>query len=282
MGLRCATLGRNSGGNLNTSNTYDLGRTATHEAGHYFNLLHVFEGCGGGGDGIPDTNPQSNPVFGNPNVNNCSQVPTQCGGEPENFFSFMDYTDDAGMGMFTVDQSDVQNDHAGGISWASGVSGTYGAVNCGVCNNEPITIELDDSFDPSCNGECDGTIEVEAIGGDGDYTFTIDGNSPNSDGIFENLCDGTYTLLVEDGTGETDEIDVSIFEPEPLTVDVVDFEDVLCFGEMTGVVELNISGGTEDYAVELNGDNFGDDTFISGLAANTSPFALVMMMVQSI
>lgn len=256
-----------SGTDINGSNTYGLGRTCSHEAGHYLNLPHVFAGCGGG-DGIPDTNPQNQPIYGDPQIDDCNDVITQCGDEPANFYSFMDYTDDAGMIMFTQDQSDVQNDYASGLDWNTNVCGVpYGSINCGACNNEPLAIFLDDSFDPACAAECNGSITVFAEGGDGDYTFTIDGNSPNSDGVFENLCGGDYTLLVQDGDGETDEIDVEIFEPDAIVLEILQTIDPACFDQATGSIELDISGGTDDYTIFVNGANFGDDFLIEDLEA---------------
>jgi hypothetical protein len=45
---------------------YGAGNTLVHEAGHFFGLLHVFEGssCAGDGDGVDDTSPQAKPTYG--------------------------------------------------------------------------------------------------------------------------------------------------------------------------------------------------------------------------
>ena len=93
---------------------YNLGRTLTHELGHYFFLEHTFNGCGETncavynvnnpiGDGVCDTPKQSTPTGGCPNpttVSSCTSTPTQRALS----MNYMDYTDDACMYMFTPGQ----------------------------------------------------------------------------------------------------------------------------------------------------------------------------------
>ncbi len=83
---------------------YHLGRTTTHELGHYFGLYHTFNGgCAGGscynsGDRICDTNNESTPTFG------CPGSRSSCGLQaPKD--NYMDYSDDICMEMFTPEQS---------------------------------------------------------------------------------------------------------------------------------------------------------------------------------
>jgi hypothetical protein len=80
---------------------YDLGRTATHEVGHYLGLYHVFQGCDSGscnssGDRCCDTPPSNDPNF------NCDNGFT-CGMTDANT-NYMDYTDDNCMDRFTPEQ----------------------------------------------------------------------------------------------------------------------------------------------------------------------------------
>ncbi len=80
---------------------YDKGRTTTHEIGHYINLIHMWgngSGCGID-DLVADTPLADDPNFGCAN----NPYPTACGVQemPENY---MDYSDDACMGLFTEGQ----------------------------------------------------------------------------------------------------------------------------------------------------------------------------------
>lgn len=87
-------------GSFNLSSKYDLGRTTTHEVGHYLGLLHVFgdfNGCGTT-DYVDDTPMQSDRTF------TCPSSPlTQCGHHVM-FQNYLDYTDDACMNLFTAGQ----------------------------------------------------------------------------------------------------------------------------------------------------------------------------------
>ena len=83
---------------------FNLGRTATHEVGHYLNLFHIWgddgTGCAGS-DQVDDTPNQAGPNAGAPTFPHVS-----CNNGPNGdlFMNYMDYTDDRAMFMFTAGQ----------------------------------------------------------------------------------------------------------------------------------------------------------------------------------
>jgi len=83
--------------NLNT--TYNLGRTTTHEVGHWLGLRHIW----GDGDCGVDDFCEDTPLSDEPNFT-CT-AHTSCG-TADMIQNYMDYTEDQCMSLFTQDQKE--------------------------------------------------------------------------------------------------------------------------------------------------------------------------------
>ena len=83
---------------------YNLGRTATHEVGHYLNLRHIWGDANCGSDLVADTPTQTTANYGKPTY----PLMNTCGGVSRSvmFMNYMDYVDDAAMFMFSAGQKD--------------------------------------------------------------------------------------------------------------------------------------------------------------------------------
>jgi gliding motility-associated-like protein len=126
--------------------------------------------------------------------------------------------------------------------------------NNGCTFNLPISITgpasgvsaSESHIDATCNSNNDGSIEVTTTGGTSPYSFNWSNNLTTED--IGNLVAGQYDLLITDQNSCVFNLSVVIGEPLPLLLSET-HQDVLCFGQSTGAIDLTISGGTLPYAI---------------------------------
>jgi hypothetical protein len=88
-------------GTIGVAAPYELGRTTTHEVGHWFGLKHVWGDSYCGDDLVEDTPKQGNFTAGCPTsfVSSCNN-----GTMGDMYMNYMDFTNDACMNLFTTGQ----------------------------------------------------------------------------------------------------------------------------------------------------------------------------------
>lgn len=199
-------------GNIGTASApFDLGRTATHEVGHWLNLRHIWgDGNCNQDDFVTDTPSSDAPNYG------CTPTHVSCS-STDMVQNYMDYSDDACMNLFTQGQkSRMQALFASGGFRASLLS----SGGCGNGNPPPppgcndnvvnVSITLDNYPEETSwsitNGsgatvasggtygnQADGsTVSIDACLPDGCYDFTI--NDTYGDGICCAYGSGSYTV----------------------------------------------------------------------------------------
>ena len=92
---------------------------------------------------------------------------------------------------------------------------------------------------PSCNGGCNGSASVFAIGGVPPYTYSWS-NGSNTAAI-SGLCEGTYTVTIEDNDTGSYVLNIEINEPSALTISGA------VQGSNTGsdgAIDITVTGGT--------------------------------------
>jgi gliding motility-associated-like protein len=150
------------------------------------------------------------------------------------------------------------------VSDANGCTTTVVGLN--VVINGP-TVPLSSSISSNnvlCFGNATGTATVNANGGTGNYTYLW--NTANTTSSISGLPVGTYSVLVSDANGCTVNSigTVTITGPSAaLNAGIGAQNNILCFGQTTGSVSSNISGGSGLYNYLWS--NGGTTASISGL-----------------
>lgn len=179
----------------NDGRQHHLGRTATHEVGHYFNLNHIWgkNGCGTEDDGVDDTPPQDNFNTGCP-----SHPSPSCEGN-DLFMNFMDYSDDACISMFTKGQKSRMLAALHGPR-----AGLLTSNGCALVNTRPKGLEViifpnptSDCIHVDFNANFDGMVDVRLFDAGGRLYFETRNNASNIRSIdAKNLSNGVYFLHI--------------------------------------------------------------------------------------
>lgn len=215
-------FGSSAGGSgFYLSAPFDLGRTTTHEVGHYLNLRHIW---GDGGcsvdDFVSDTPTSDGANYG------CSIGHVSCG-TTDMVQNYMDYSDDSCMNLFTQGQKDRMRAilapggvrrslalsdkcNGGGTtpSCSDGIqNGDETGVDCGgscapcqvACTENPVNISITLDNYPEETAWTVTNSGGQTVASGGTY-----GSQPDGSTITEDLClpDGCYTFTITDAYGD--------------------------------------------------------------------------------
>lgn len=107
----------------------------------------------------------------------------------------------------------------------------------------------------ACFGEDSGSISLSVTGGTPGYIYQwLDGSTM---GIRSGLSAGNYAVTTTDANGCTTALAININQPESPLAASADVTSIPCYGDATGSIQMNITGGTPAY------------TFLWNDAANT-------------
>lgn len=116
-------------------------------------------------------------------------------------------------------------------------------------NPPPVELVVLSTANVSCFDGADGSATVQASGGTGPYTYQWDaGAGLQIDPTAANLPAGTFNVTATDANGCEATTKATIGQPTQVEL-TLSPDPVECFGEATGAVEAEVSGGTPPYTV---------------------------------
>jgi len=233
---------------------YDLGRTATHEVGHWFNLYHTWGDNSCGNDYVNDTPIQEQGNFG------CKIHPyISCSNTGDMFMNFMDYTNDACMNSFTEGQKDriwssISN-------WRTGLLTSNGCVPTTIPNSDAgiISIIEPNNLNSNCASPIYPKVVLKNYGLTNLNSVTIKYNINNNNNIYyswngdlQTNEQDTILLSALSSTGTSHLLNVSTQYPNNSTdINPSNDKESIIFSSINGEqVQLNFM--TDNYALETS------------------------------
>jgi len=133
--------------------------------------------------------------------------------------------------------------------------GCTASVDTVVLVNDAFQITDVIIVEPNCNGESNGSVDINVTGGTSPYTYSITPavQPDNNDGFFQNLEDGVYSFFVEgDNACIIDTLNVILNEQDAILITGT-VTPVLCFNQFQGAISLTIGGGNPIYTYSWAG-----------------------------
>ena len=132
--------------------------------------------------------------------------------------------------------------------------------------NEALTLSYTFSDTIVCNGGCNAAINLTIDGGVSPYT-TVWSNGATTEDI-SNVCAANYTVLVTDLNGCTANTQVTVSQPDPLTVSLSVVNQPACSSNNGCIKVSNVSAPAGTYTIHWSGSSSNNDT-LCGLAPGT-------------
>jgi len=182
---------------------FDLGRTTTHEVGHFLNLRHIW----GDGDCSTDDFVSDTPSSDAPN-RGCDTTHVSCG-STDMVQNYMDYSDDACMSLYTAGQKARMRAvlDVGGSRRSLALSEKCGAIappiptcNDGVQNGDETGVDCGGSLCAPCQSGCSEnevtlTITFDNYPEETSWSIVTDGGT--------SVASQNYTTLTSSAIGST-------------------------------------------------------------------------------
>jgi gliding motility-associated-like protein len=110
----------------------------------------------------------------------------------------------------------------------------------------------------SCHGGHNGKLDITPAGGTPPYVYEWSNGLHSQDLL--NISAGDYTLTITDANDCQLSHTMVIIEPEPL-IATIHGNDVSCYGNNDGFIDLTVTGGTEPYCYQWNNGETNEDLY---------------------
>ena len=126
--------------------------------------------------------------------------------------------------------------------------------------SQPSAVSTTAQMTPvNCFGGSDGELDITTSGGVGPYTYVWSNGDTTED--VDSLSVGSYSVQITDANNCVSTFNFAVTQPlQPLSLSLSQV-NVACFGDSTGLINLSVSGGTQNYSYLWNNTAVSQDIF---------------------
>lgn len=160
-----------------------------------------------------------------------------------------------------------------GLYWVEANDQGCTAADSLLVTYNPLPIVDFDTEDVDCDGNSNGIIEPFFPQSVSDFDFQW--STGSTDIGISDLVAGSYAVSITDSNNCSYETTVVINQPDPIDL-VIDFQDVMCYGDRNGFISLAASsGGTQPYRYSFNGGEYTSNPLFNELDGGTYSVVLL-------
>lgn len=108
-----------------------------------------------------------------------------------------------------------------------------------------------------CFGLSNGAIDLTINGGAAPYFYSWSNGFVSED--LSNVVSGTYSVIVYDANSCQSNLTAQITQPDTALSSTVVSNNILCFGQLNGSIDLTVGGGTPAYTIQWNNGQMTED-----------------------
>ncbi len=149
-----------------------------------------------------------------------------------------------------AETASIENLAAGDYSCTVSDRNSCSATNSYTVSQPEILLAQANPTDITCYGATNGAISLTVTGGTSQYTYHWNDNNEGANRT--NLPVGSYSVTITDNHNCSTTATASISQPTALNVNG-NATNISCYGRNDGAISISVSGGTEPYNYQWNG-----------------------------
>lgn len=137
--------------------------------------------------------------------------------------------------------------------------GCIAYVNVSILQPNLLQALVDSVSNILCNGGTTGGIYISVTGGTAPYSYLWSTGDTTQD--ITGITAGTFTVAIVDSKGCSTAAGATISQPLPLFLSIASYQNLNCFNDSSGAIDVTVSGGVPPYSFAWSEGSISEDIY---------------------